>query len=77
MEGEKQKFDLFVHGNIIAKSYLASGEMPDANISWHVPYESVDLKHGIVVEGDMIVDKLYTVNKRVGCSGDAYSRGID
>ena len=48
---EKRKFDLFVHGNIISKSYLASGELPDANIFGRVPYESVDLMHGIIVEG--------------------------
>lgn len=73
---EKRKFDLYVHGNIISKSYLSSGELPDANICWNVPYESVDLMHGIIVEGDLAVDSLYTVNKLVGCSGDAYSRGL-
>ena len=73
---EKRKFDLYVHGNIITKNYLASGALPDANIFWHVPYESVDLNHGIIVEGDLVVDSLYTVNKLVGCSGFLSGRGL-
>ena len=73
---EKRKFDLYVHGNIISKSYLASGELPDANIFGRVPYESVDLMHGIIVEGDLVVDSLYTVNKLVGCSGYASGKEL-
>ena len=67
---EKRKFDLYVHGNIISKGYCAAWKMEDgAHIEQHVAYEDVDTKHGIIVEGDMTVDNLYTMNRSIGASG--------
>ena len=67
---EKIKFDLFVHGNIIYRGYCATNRHEDgACIISNIPFEDVDTMHGIIVEGNMEVDNLYTVNRKIGASG--------
>ena len=67
---EKKKFDLYVKGNLLYHDYCAcKGAGDGAKLETHVPPEEVDLMHGIVIEGDMIVDSIYVVNKKVGASG--------
>lgn len=70
MAEEKRKFDLFVHGNIMSRGYCAcNGREKGAGITEHILFEEVDTKHGIIVEGDMQVDNLYTMNRKIGASG--------
>ncbi len=64
----KRRYDLYVHGNLVSYSYVACRRKP-AGIECNVPYEDVDLNYGIIIEGDMVVDNLYTKNKIVGASG--------
>lgn len=73
---EKRKFDLYVHGNLTSWGYCACGSLEaGSGITEHVPYESVDLKHGIIIEGDMEVDNIYVIGKKVGASGFISGRG--
>lgn len=71
---KKRRFDLYVHGNLISNGYLACWSKP-AGIEGNVPYEEIDPMYGIIIEGDMIVDNLYTRNKKVGVSGYTSGRG--
>lgn len=63
---EKKRFDLYVKGYIIYRGYMSANGNGDICIA---PPEEVDLMHGIIVEGDMIVDSIYVVGKKVGASG--------
>lgn len=71
---KKRRFDLYVHGNLISNGYCAFMNKP-AGIEEHVPYDEVDLKHGIIIEGNMEVSNLYKTNKMVGASGYISARG--
>ena len=72
---EKRKFDLFVHGNIISRGYYATNRREDgACITTNIPFEEVDTNYGIIIEGDMQVDNIYTMNKKIGASGHIYGR---
>ena len=72
---KKRRFDLYVHGNLTSWGYCSSWSKP-AKVEEHVPYESVDLKHGIIIEGDMEVDNIYVIGKKVGASGFISGRGV-
>ncbi len=64
----KRQFDLFVHGNLISRGYCVDWNKP-SKIESDVPYKDVDLKHGIIIEGDMEVDNIANYGKRIGVSG--------
>lgn len=73
---EKQKFDLFVHGDLLIRKKILIDRDRGATLTAVVPYDTVDTSYGVIIDGDVEIDAISIAGIKVGASGAISAKEI-
>lgn len=74
---EKQKFDLFVHGDLLIRKKILIDRDRGATLTAVVPYGTVDTSYGVIIDGDVEIDAISIAGIKVGASGAISAKEIE